>query len=88
MKGEKGPRLWSSISDIISIAACDRYHKDEGLLKEFEIFQARILMAYFLENFVYSKTLLKEYEQADLYQMLKNGLEYNLGSHSVQKLYS
>lgn len=78
MKGEKGPRLWSSLSDVISIAACDRYHKEESTLKEFEIFQARILMAYFLENFVYSKTLLKEYNQADLYQLLKDGLEYKL----------
>ncbi|SEP84745.1 hypothetical protein SAMN04487977_101599 [Treponema bryantii] len=78
MKGEKGPRLWSSISDVISIAACDRYHKEESTLKEFEIFQARILMAYFLENFVYSKTLLKEYNQADLYQLLKDGLKYKL----------
>ena len=76
MKGEKGTRLWSSISDVISIAACDRYYKDEDTLKEFEIFQARILMAYFFENFVYSKTLLKEYDQADLYQLLKDGLEY------------
>ena len=78
MKGEKGTRLWSSISDVISIAACDRYHKDEDTLKEFEIFQARIFMAYFFENFVYSKTLLKEYDQADLYQLLKDGLEYKL----------
>lgn len=78
MKGEKGPRLWSSISDIISIAACDRYHKEESILKEFEIFQARILMAYFFENFVYSKTLLEEYEQSDLYLMLKDGLNYKL----------
>ena len=76
MKCEKGTRLWSSISDVISIAACDRYHKNEDDLKEFEIFQARILMAYFFENFVYSKTLLKEYDQADLYQLLKDGLEY------------
>lgn len=78
MKGEKGPRLWSSISDVISIAACDRYHKEESTLKEFEIFQARILMAYFFENFVYSKTLLQEYNQADLYQFLKDGLEFKL----------
>ena len=76
MKGEKGTRLWSSISDVISIAACDRYHKDESTLKEYEIFQARILMAYFLENFVYSKTLRDEYKQEDLYQLLKDGLEY------------
>lgn len=78
MKGEKGPRLWSSISDVFSIAACDRYHKEESTLKEFEIFQARILMAYFFENFVYSKTLLQEYNQADLYQFLKDGLEFKL----------
>ena len=78
MKSEKGTRLWSSISDVISIAACDRYHKDENILKEFEIFQARILMAYFFENFVYSKTLLQEYEQADLYQMLQDGLNFKL----------
>ena len=76
MKGEKGTRLWSSISDVISIAACDRYHKDESTLKEYEIFQSRILMAYFLENFVYSKTLRDEYKQEDLYQLLKDGLEY------------
>lgn len=78
MKGEKGTRLWSSISDVISIAACDRYHKDESTLKEYEIFQTRILMAYFLENFVYSKTLRDEYKQEDLYQLLKDGLEYKL----------
>ena len=81
MKGEKGTRLWKSISNIISITACDRYHKDESILKEFEIFQARILMAYFFENFVYSKTLLQEFKQADLYQMLKEGLVYKLHSH-------
>ena len=78
MKGEKGTRLWNSISNVISIAACDRYHKDESTLKEFEIFQARILMAYFFENFVYSKILLKEYNQEKLYQILQDGLSYKL----------
>ncbi len=78
MKGEKGSRRWSTIKDIISISACDRYRTNDKVLKEYEIFQARILMAYFLENFVNSKTLLKSYKQADLYNLLENGLVYKL----------
>ena len=69
---------YSVCRDVISLEACDRYRNDENILKEYEIFQARILMAHFLENFVNFKTLLKNYKQVDLNQLLKDGLEYKL----------
>ena len=76
MKNKPGLRRWGSIKNIISVNACDRYREEETLLKEYEVFQARILMAYFLENLVNSEVLLKEYTQDHLYELLKTGLCY------------
>ena len=70
MKNETGLRRWSSVKDWISICACDRFRKNEEKLKEYEIFQSRILMAYFFENLVNSETLLKIHKQDYLYELL------------------
>ena len=76
MKTETGSRRWATIKDLISIEACDRFTNDQEKLKEYEIFQARLLMAYLLENFVNSKTLQKEYNKKYLYELLDKGLHY------------
>lgn len=74
MKNEIGSRRWASIKDLISIKACERFRKNEEQLKQFEIFQARLLMAHLLENIVNSYVLQKEYSYNNLVELLKKGI--------------
>ena len=74
MKNKKGSRRWKTINDLISTQACERFKDNEEILKEYEVFQARILMAYFLENLVNSETLLQNFEQKDLYDLVYKGV--------------
>ena len=76
MKAETGSRRWNSVKDWVSIKACDRFHGKEEKLKEYEVFQSRILMAYLLENLVNSELLLKKFSQEELYTLSIKGLSY------------